>query len=81
MTFAYRITIADLVSLRETVAQANGGSAELLGEIRAAGALSRATEYSARLQIDVLQAIGTGGAITPADQQAILSTRAATARR
>ena len=76
VTFAYRITIADLVSLRETVAQANGGSAELLGEIRAAGALSRATEYSARLQIDVLQAIATGGATTPADQQAILSTRA-----
>lgn len=39
VTFAYRITIADLVSLRETVAQANGGSAELLGRIRAAGPL------------------------------------------
>ncbi len=76
VTFAYRITIADLVSLRETVAQANGGSAELLGEIRAAGALSRATEYSARLQIEVLQATAAGGVTTPADQQAILSTRA-----
>jgi signal transduction histidine kinase len=72
VTFAYRITIADLVSLRESVAQAEGGSAELLGEIRAAGALSRATEYSARLQIEVLQAIATGGATTPADQQAIM---------
>jgi signal transduction histidine kinase len=76
VTFAYRITIADLVSLRETVAQANGGSAELLGQIRAAGALSRATEYSARLQIEVLQAIAAGGATTPAEQQAIMSTRA-----
>ena len=76
VTFAYRITIADLVSLRETVAQADGGSAELLGEIRAAGALSRATEYSARLQIEVLQAIAAGGGTTPADQQAIMSTRA-----
>ncbi len=76
VTFAYRITIADLVSLRETVAQANGGSAELLGHIRAAGALSRATEYSARLQIEVLQAIAAGGGTTPADQQAIMSTRA-----
>ncbi len=76
VTFAYRITIADLVSLRETVAQAEGGSAELVGEIRAAGALSRATEYSARLQVEVLRAIATGGATTPADQQAIMSTRA-----
>jgi signal transduction histidine kinase len=76
VTFTYRITIADLVSLRETVAQAHGGSADLLGRIRAAGALSRATEYSARLQIEVLQSIASGDATTPADQQAIMATRA-----
>jgi signal transduction histidine kinase len=75
VTFTYRITIADLVSLRETAAQADGGTAEILGEIRAAGALSRATEYLARQQIEVLHSIATG-TTTPADQQAIMTTRA-----
>ena len=64
VAFAYRIAIADLVALRETVAQANGGSAELSGEIRAAGALSRATEYLARLQVEVLQSYRSGVATT-----------------
>ena len=73
VAFAYRIAIADLVALRETAAQANGGSAEILGEIRAAGALSRATEYLARLQVEVLHSHRAGVATTPAGQQAVLS--------
>jgi hypothetical protein len=47
VTFAYRITIADLVSLREAVAQADGGSADLVGQIRAAARASLATEQRA----------------------------------
>ena len=76
VAFAYRIIVADLVGLRETVAQATGGSAELLGEIRAASALSRATEYLARLQVEVLQSHTTGAPTTPADQQAVLAVQA-----
>jgi signal transduction histidine kinase len=76
VTFTYRISIADLVSLRETVAQADGGSAELLASIRAAGLLSRATEFAARSQVEVMQTAALGQVSTPVNQQSLLGIRA-----
>jgi hypothetical protein len=38
-------------------------------------ALSRATEYSARLQVEVLESVASEEATTPADQQAIMAAR------
>jgi hypothetical protein len=71
VTFAYRITIADLISLRESTAQAEGTSADLVGRLRAASALSHATEFISLMQVQVLQSVLTGAALTPADEQSI----------
>jgi signal transduction histidine kinase len=73
---AYRITIADLVSLRETIAQSNGGSAELVGHIRAAAAVSAAVEFASERQFSVAQTVAAARPLTPADQQTIVATDA-----
>src|SRR6185369_2572656 len=76
VTFAYRTLIADLVVLREAVAQAGGAPADLASRIAAAAALSRATEFAAQQQVDVLRAVATNGPPTPANRQAIQANRA-----
>jgi signal transduction histidine kinase len=74
VTFAYRITIADLVSLRDSAAQAEGTSADLVARLRAAGALSHATEFISLMQVQVLQSALIAGPMTPADQQSIAAS-------
>lgn len=54
ITFRYRITAADLATLRERVSA--GAPAELTGDLRAAAQLSRITEYIGLQQIAVLRA-------------------------
>lgn len=54
ITFRYRITAADLATLRERVSA--GAPAELTGDLRAAAQLSRITEFIGLQQIAVLRA-------------------------
>ncbi|WP_433614749.1 sensor histidine kinase [Dactylosporangium sp. CA-139114] len=73
VAFSYRITIADLLEYRESVAR-SGAPTDLADEIRAAAALSRAAEAIGQQQAAVLRAIAAGE-LTPALQQEITATR------
>lgn len=74
VAFTYRIVIADLIAFREAVAQAGGAPAELADRLRAAAALSQATEQVGRQQVAVLRAAGYGP-LTPAAAQEITAAR------
>src|SRR6266545_4085561 len=74
--FTYRIVIANLISYRESVPQAGGAPADLADQIRAAAALSRATEFAAQQQVAVLRAAAARTRLTPAGQQEIMAARA-----
>jgi HAMP domain-containing protein len=73
IAFSYRILIADLLSYRESVAR-SGAPTELADQIRAAAALSRASESLGQQQAAVLRAVAAGE-LTPALQQEITATR------
>jgi len=60
VAFAYRIVIADLITFRELVGQAGGAPVEVADRLRAAAALSRATEAVGLGQVAVLRAVGYG---------------------
>ena len=63
-TFAYRITIADLLEYRDTVAQAGEAPPDVADRLRGAAALSRAAEYIGVEQVAILRAIALG-TLTP----------------
>ncbi|WP_433217613.1 nitrate- and nitrite sensing domain-containing protein [Dactylosporangium sp. CS-047395] len=73
VAFSYRIMIADLLDYRESVAR-SGAPTDLADEIRAAAALSRASEAIGQQQAAVLRGIAAGE-LTPALQQEITATR------
>lgn len=73
LAFRYRILIADLISYREGVAQADGVEADTADRIRAAAALSRAAEHLSRQQVTVLKALD-GGGFTPASHRTFDAT-------
>jgi HAMP domain-containing protein len=72
VAFAYRILIADLIGLRESVAQ--GAPADVADRLRAAAALSDAAEQVGRQQVAVLRAIEFGS-FTPAAAQEVMAAR------
>lgn len=74
VAFTYRIVIADLIAFRESVPQAGGAPAELADRLRAAAALSQATEQIGRQQVAVLRAVEFGP-LTPAAAQEITAAR------
>lgn len=74
LVFAYRILIADLVSYRESMAQAGGAPADIADRIRGAAALSRAVEFVGLQQVAVLRATESEQ-LTPAAQQEITAAR------
>jgi signal transduction histidine kinase len=74
VAFTYRIVIADLIAFRESVAQAGGAPAEVADRLRAAAALSQATEQVGRQQVAVQRAAGFGR-LTPAAAQEITAAR------
>ncbi|WP_405093370.1 nitrate- and nitrite sensing domain-containing protein [Micromonospora sp. NBC_01392] len=73
MTFSYRIVIADLLGLRESVTL---GVVEprIADGIRASAALSKVAEAVGQQQVAVLRAV-TAGQVTPALQQDITAAR------
>ncbi|MDG4801907.1 nitrate- and nitrite sensing domain-containing protein [Micromonospora sp. WMMD980] len=73
MTFSYRIVIADLLGLRESVTL---GVVEprIADGIRASAALSKVSEAVGQQQVAVLRAV-TAGQVTPALQQDITAAR------
>jgi signal transduction histidine kinase len=73
-TFGYRILIADLLSYRESVAQA-AASVGLADDMRAAAALAQAIESVGQQQVAVVRAVAAGQ-LTPAMQSDIIATRA-----
>jgi len=75
-TFAYRITIADLLEYRDTVAQAGGASGDVADQLRGAAALTRASEYLGIEQVAVLRAIAAG-TLTFSSHQDITAARTA----
>ncbi|MFC5005379.1 nitrate- and nitrite sensing domain-containing protein [Dactylosporangium cerinum] len=74
LVFAYRILIADLVSYRESMAQAGGAPADIADRIRAAAALSRAAEFVGLQQVAALRATESEQ-LTPAAYQDITAAR------
>lgn len=76
VAFSYRITIAALVSFRESVGQAGGASAEVADHLRAAAAVSQASEAVGLLHVAVLRAVGQGP-LSPATVQEITAARTA----
>lgn len=72
--FAYRILIADLVSYRESMAQAGQAPADIGDQIRAAAALTRAAEFVGLQQVAVLRA-AESGELTPAASQEFTAAR------
>jgi hypothetical protein len=72
--FAYRILIADLVSYRESMAQAGQAPADIGDQLRAAAALSRAAEFVGLQQVAALRA-AEGGQLTPAASQEFTAAR------
>lgn len=74
VAFTYRIVIADLIAFRESVAQAGGAPADVADRLRAAAALSQATEQVGRQQVAVLRAVDFGR-LTPAAAQEITGAR------
>ncbi|WP_406455855.1 nitrate- and nitrite sensing domain-containing protein [Streptomyces sp. NBC_00876] len=61
LAFGYRIVIADLNSYRDGIAQADGVDADIADRIRAAAALSEASEHTAQQQVTVMRAQAAGG--------------------
>ncbi|MEV0321115.1 nitrate- and nitrite sensing domain-containing protein [Streptomyces sp. NPDC050658] len=74
VAFGYRIAIADLISFRDSIAQADGVNPEVADHIRAAAALSEATEHVAQQEVAVVRALSEGG-FTPASLQTFEATR------
>ena len=74
MAFGYRIIVADLISYRDSIAQADGVDADVADHIRATAALSEAGENLAQQQVTVLRAISDGG-FTPASQRSFDATQ------
>lgn len=74
LAFGYRIVIADLNSYRDGIAQADGVDADIADRVRAAAALSKATEHTARQQVTVMRAQAAGG-FTPASQRTFDASR------
>lgn len=74
LAFSYRIIIADLISYREGIAQADGVESDIADEIRANSALSEATEDMGQQQVAVLRAM-SGGGFTPASQRTFEATQ------
>jgi signal transduction histidine kinase len=74
VAFTYRIVIADLIAFRESVGQAGGAPADVADRLRAAAALSQATEQVGRQQVAVLRA-ASFGRLTPAAAQEITAAR------
>ncbi|WP_245997017.1 sensor histidine kinase [Streptomyces armeniacus] len=74
MAFGYRIVVADLIAYRDGIAQADGVEANVADHIRAAAALSKATEYVGQQQVTVVRAMDDGG-FTPASQRSFDATR------
>jgi signal transduction histidine kinase len=72
ITFRYRITAADLATLRERVS--TGAPAELTGDLRAAAQLSRITEYIGLQEIAVLRA-AADPYLTPAMNDEVRAAR------
>lgn len=74
LTFGYRIVIADLIDYRDGIAQADGVDADVADRIRAAAALSQATEHIGQQQVAVMKAQATGG-FTEASKRTFDATR------
>jgi anti-sigma regulatory factor (Ser/Thr protein kinase)/HAMP domain-containing protein len=72
--FRYRILIADLIGFRELVGQAGGAPADVADRLRAASALSQATELVGLQQVAVLRA-ASFGPLTSTSSQEITSAR------
>lgn len=72
--FAYRILIADLVSYRESMAQAGQAPADIGDQLRAAAALTRAAEFVGLQQVAALRA-AEAGQLTPAASQEFTAAR------
>ncbi|KAB1152439.1 HAMP domain-containing protein [Micromonospora sp. AMSO12t] len=73
MTFSYRIVIADLLSLRESVTL-GAVNARITDGMRASAALSKAAEAAGQQQVAVLRAVAADQ-LTPAMQQDITAAR------
>ncbi|MFI6082439.1 nitrate- and nitrite sensing domain-containing protein [Streptomyces sp. NPDC051217] len=74
LTFGYRIVIADLIDYRDGIAQADGVDSDVADRIRAAAALSRASEHIGQQQVAVMRAQATGG-FTQASKRTFDATR------
>ncbi|MEV1045769.1 nitrate- and nitrite sensing domain-containing protein [Streptomyces sp. NPDC049916] len=74
LTFGYRIGIADLNNYRDGIAQADGVDADIADRIRAAAALSEASEHAAQQQVTVMRAQAAGG-FTVASRRTFDGTR------
>ncbi|MFD3482395.1 nitrate- and nitrite sensing domain-containing protein [Streptomyces sp. NPDC058665] len=74
LTFGYRIVIADLIDYRDGIAQADGVDSDVADQIRAAAALSRASEHIGQQQVAVMRAQATGG-FTQASKRTFDATR------
>ncbi|MDT0379049.1 nitrate- and nitrite sensing domain-containing protein [Streptomyces sp. DSM 42041] len=74
LVFRYRILIADLVSYRDGIAQAEGVRTDIADRIHAVASLSRAGESLGQQQVTVLRAL-SGGGFTPASKQTFDATR------
>ncbi|MFE6024730.1 sensor histidine kinase [Streptomyces niveus] len=74
LTFGYRIVIADLIDYRDGIAQADGVDADVADRIRAAAAISRASEHMGQQQVAVMKAEATGG-FTEASKRTFDATR------
>ncbi|NGO70422.1 sensor histidine kinase, partial [Streptomyces sp. SB3404] len=74
MAFGYRIVLADLISFRDSIAQANGVRAGDADHIRAAAALTEAAEYLGQQEVSVLRAHSDGG-FTPASLRTFEAAR------
>ncbi|MYS84298.1 sensor histidine kinase [Embleya scabrispora] len=74
VVFRYRILIADALDYRDSVAQAGGAGPDNSDRLRAAAALSHATEWLGQQQTAVLRALASNR-ISPSQQQDILATR------
>ncbi len=72
--FAYRILIADLVSYRESMAQAGQAPTDIGDQMRAAASLTRAAEFVGLQQVAVLRAVESGQ-LTPAASQEFTAAR------
>lgn len=72
VAFAYRILVADLIDLRESVAQA--APADVADRVRAGAALSIAAEQIGRQQVAVLRAVEFGS-LTPAAGREVIAAQ------